>query len=336
MVRIRKTAPVNPPEPDLAIVVANLQRQLLEQQQETNRLREQLAQLNQRPLVNEVPPPADQVPPVAPPVPDIPRNDGIPIASAGVPVDLPPVREELLYERFRRMKAPEFDGTMDPIAADNWLIDIQVILDFMWLTEQEKVLCASFALKKDARHWWITVQMRRDVTAMSWQDFVAEFRTMYYNREVLAVQQDEFANLKQGTMTVMEAVKKFEQLERLCPELVPSETEKDKEARAQIFKAKKEEKAIVKLTQPRQSAESNQKGQTNNPAQVREETSGHLQNGDPCVLSVRKGGAFCKELHSEQSRSESSIPKPECQQSASCSPSQTRRTFHCPRQIGSP
>ena len=31
--------------------------------------------------------------------------------------------------------------------------------------------------------------------------------------------------------------------------------------------AKKEEKAIVKLTQPRQSAETNQKGQTNNPAQ---------------------------------------------------------------------
>ena len=309
MVRIRKTAPVNPPEPDLATVVANLQRQLLEQQQETNRLREQLAQLNQRPQVNEVPPPADQVPPVAPPVPDIPRNDGIPIAPAGVPVDLPPVREDLLYERFRRMKAPEFEGTMDPIAADNWLIDIQVILDFMRLTEQEKVLCASFALKKDARHWWMTVQMRRDVTTMSWQDFVAEFRTMYYNREVLAVQQDEFANLKQGTMTVMEAVKKFEQLACLCPELVPSETEKvrrmmkmfrtdiakqvsagsspptlvsdcvsrairaeywinqDKEARAQIFKAKKEEKTIVKQTQPRQSAETNQKGQTNNPAQ---------------------------------------------------------------------
>ncbi|GMN74127.1 hypothetical protein TIFTF001_053119 [Ficus carica] len=66
--------------------------------------------------------------------------------------------------------------------------------------------------------------------AMSWQDFVAEFRTMYYNREILAAQQDEFTSLKQGTMTVLEAVleavKKFEQLARLCPELVPNETEK--------------------------------------------------------------------------------------------------------------
>ncbi|GMN34874.1 hypothetical protein TIFTF001_042131 [Ficus carica] len=124
------------------------------------------------------------------------------------------------------MKAPEFEGPTDPIAADNWLIDIQVILDFMRLTEQEKVLCASFALKKDARHWWMTVQMRRDVMAMSWQDFVIEFRAMYYNAEILAAQQDEFTSLLQGSMMVMEAIKKFEQLARLCPELVPNEKEK--------------------------------------------------------------------------------------------------------------
>ena len=124
------------------------------------------------------------------------------------------------------MKAPEFKGPNDPIVADNWLIDIQVILDFMRLIEKKKVLCASFVLKKDARYWWMTVQMRRDVTTMSWQYFVSEFRTMYYNREILAAQQDEFTSLLQGSMTVMEAVKKFEQLARLCSELVPNETEK--------------------------------------------------------------------------------------------------------------
>ncbi|GMN31152.1 hypothetical protein TIFTF001_050716 [Ficus carica] len=132
---------------------------------------------------------------------------------------------------------------------------------------------------------------------------------MYYNAKILAAQQDEFTSLQQGSMTVMEAVQKFEQLARLCPELVPTEREKvrrmmkmfrtdiskqvsagsspptlvsdcvsrairveywinrDKEARAQIFKARKEEKAVVKQTQPRQSSESNQKGQTSGPAQ---------------------------------------------------------------------
>ncbi|GMN20803.1 hypothetical protein TIFTF001_043175 [Ficus carica] len=89
-------------------------------------------------------------------------------------------------------------------------------------------MCASFALKKDARHWWMTVQMRKNVATMSWHDFVTEFRTMYYNREILTTQQDEFNNFKQGLMTVLEAIKKFEQLARLCPELVPNEIEKVK------------------------------------------------------------------------------------------------------------
>ncbi|GMN51974.1 hypothetical protein TIFTF001_021112 [Ficus carica] len=102
------------------------------------------------------------------------------------------------------MKAPEFEGPADPIEADNWLTDIQVILDFMGLSEQEKVLWASFVLTKDARHWWMTVQMRRNVTTMSWQDFVTEFRAMYYNREILAAQQDEFNNFREGSMTVID------------------------------------------------------------------------------------------------------------------------------------
>ena len=230
MVRTRTQANRNPQEPDLANVVANLQQQLLQQQQETNRLREQIARLHQMPHANEIPPQGNPAPPVAPQVPEarqeVPRNFGVPLAPTGVQVNPPVVREDLLYERFRRMKAPEFEGLTDPIEADNWLMDIQVILDFMGLTEQERVLCASFALKKDARHWWITVQMRRNVAAMSWQEFVAEFKAMYYNREILAAQQDEFNSLKQGSMSVMEAVKKFEQLGRLCPELIPNETEK--------------------------------------------------------------------------------------------------------------
>ncbi|GMN65141.1 hypothetical protein TIFTF001_034207 [Ficus carica] len=276
--------------------------------------------------MNQVPPVAPQVPPAAAQVLEVhqgvPRDAEVPIAPTGIQVNPPLVREDLLYERFRRMMAPEFEGPTDPIAADNRLIDIQVILDFMRLTEQEKVLCPSFALKKDARHWWITVQMRRDVTTMSWRDFVSEFRTMYYNRDILVAQQDEFTSLKQGSMTVLEAVKKFEQLAHLCLELVPNETEKvrrmmkmfriditkqvsvgssspilvsdcisrairaeywinqDNEARAQIFKPKKEEKAVVKQLQPRQNLKLYSKGQTSNSAQSSKQFGRNIRKGN--------------------------------------------------------
>ncbi|GMN67267.1 hypothetical protein TIFTF001_036336 [Ficus carica] len=120
----------------------------------------------------------------------------------------------------------------------------------------------------------------------------------------------------------MEAVKKFEQLARLCPELVPNETEKvrmmmkmfrtdiakqvsagscpptlvsdcvswalraeywinrDKEVRTQIFKAKKEEKAVVKQIQPRQSSEAYSKGQTSNPAQSSKQFGRNKRKGN--------------------------------------------------------
>ena len=54
--------------------------------------------------------------------------------------------------------------------------------------------------------------MTRDVGVMLWADFIREFNQKYYNSAILRAQQDEFLNLKQGTMTVIEAVKKFEQL----------------------------------------------------------------------------------------------------------------------------
>ncbi|KAL5556308.1 hypothetical protein UlMin_038544 [Ulmus minor] len=91
---------------------------------------------------------------------------------------------------------------------------------------REKVLCATYVLKKDARYWWETVKMRRNVQDMTWDEFIAEFNQKYYNRMAMRAQQNEFINIKQGNMSVTEAVRKFDQLARLCPYLVPTEEER--------------------------------------------------------------------------------------------------------------
>ncbi|GMN22348.1 hypothetical protein TIFTF001_047428 [Ficus carica] len=61
---------------------------------------------------------------------------------------------------------------------------------------------------------------------MTWEDFVDEFKKKYFNTEVMEAQQDEFNNFRQGNLSVTEAIKKFEQLARLCPHLISSEREK--------------------------------------------------------------------------------------------------------------
>ena len=110
------------------------------------------------------------------------------------------------------MKHAEFVRSTDPLEVEEWISSMEMIFDFIQLSDQERVSCESFMLKKDTRHWWATVKMTRDVRVMSWADFIKEFNQKYYNSTILRAQQDEFLNLKQGTMTVIEVVNKFEQL----------------------------------------------------------------------------------------------------------------------------
>ncbi|KAL5575507.1 hypothetical protein UlMin_017206 [Ulmus minor] len=90
-------------------------------------------------------------------------------------------------------------------------------------------------LRKDARYWWESVKLRRNVHAMTREEFVREFNQKYYNQAAMRAKQKEFLNLKQGNMTVIEAVTKFEQLARLCPSLVATEEERTRKMMDMFF-----------------------------------------------------------------------------------------------------
>ncbi|GMN35310.1 hypothetical protein TIFTF001_042210 [Ficus carica] len=124
------------------------------------------------------------------------------------------------------MKPPELEGSTDPLEAEEWLTSLQIVLNYMDLTEQEKVFCASYVMKKDAHYWWETVQMRRNVLEMTWNDFIKEFNEKFYNRMAMKAQQNEFNNNKQGTVSVIEAICKFDQLAQFCPHLMPTKDER--------------------------------------------------------------------------------------------------------------
>ena len=101
------------------------------------------------------------------------------------------IRQEPLYERFGKIKPAQFEGSIDPLVAEEWLSSIETILDFMQLRDRKRVLCTSYMLKKDARYWWGTVKLRRDVRAMTWDNFVREFNHKYYNLTALRAQQNK-------------------------------------------------------------------------------------------------------------------------------------------------
>ena len=50
------------------------------------------------------------------------------------------------------MKLKEFKGSMDPYEAEDLLHSIPRILEFMELSDKEKVMCASCMLNREARY----------------------------------------------------------------------------------------------------------------------------------------------------------------------------------------
>ncbi|XP_024028001.1 uncharacterized protein LOC112093555 [Morus notabilis] len=232
MVRPRAQAARNQPEVDWTGQMAEMRQLLQAQQQEMNALREQLARQNQAPPAGGKP--AHENPPARENPPATGGQNGQEILPAPIAHVEAEGQDHHLAEdrrwistlkRFRRMKAPEFHGSTDPIEADNWLTDVQVDLNLMRLNDHEKVLCASYMLKKEARRWWQTVELKRNVDEMTWQDFIEEFNERYFNLDNMAAQEDEFNNFRQGNLSVVDAVQKFKQLARLCPHMVTSERE---------------------------------------------------------------------------------------------------------------
>ncbi|XP_024025082.1 uncharacterized protein LOC112092666 [Morus notabilis] len=92
------------------------------------------------------------------------------------------VPREPLYVRFKKMSPPEFDGSTDPLEAEEWLASIQRVFKFMKLTDREKIQCDAFVLKKDARYWWESVCARRNVRQMLWDEFLWEFNRNWFQQ----------------------------------------------------------------------------------------------------------------------------------------------------------
>ena len=121
-----------------------------------------------------------------------------------------PMRREYLCERLCKMKPPLFEGTTNHLKVEDWLSTMETILDFMELRDEEKITCAVYVLRKEARYWWDAVKSRRVVQAMTWADVVYEFNKKFFNPTALSAQQTEFLNFKQDNMLVDNAVRKLE------------------------------------------------------------------------------------------------------------------------------
>jgi hypothetical protein len=138
----------------------------------------------------------------------------------------PPPHQSRLAE-FLRTCPTTFSQAKDPMDAEDWLKGVEKKLVIAQCTDREKVLFAAHELYGTATNWWETYcNTHTNVDTITWNEFKAHFRTHYVPRGTMKLKRKEFADLKQGGMTVNEYLNSFIQLSRYAPDDINTDEKK--------------------------------------------------------------------------------------------------------------
>jgi hypothetical protein len=138
----------------------------------------------------------------------------------------PPPHQSRLAE-FLRTRPSTFSQAKDPMDAEDWLKRVEKKLVVAQCNDREKVLLAAHQLYGTAGNWWETYcNTHVSIDAITWNEFKARFRTHYVPRGTMKLKRKEFADLKQGSMTVNEYLNSFIQLSRYAPDDINTDEKK--------------------------------------------------------------------------------------------------------------
>ncbi|KAK1616511.1 hypothetical protein QYE76_022028 [Lolium multiflorum] len=131
-------------------------------------------------------------------------------------------------KNFQNTNSPVFSKTEEPLDADDWLQTMENNLEVAGVEANDKVLFAMHYLAGPARAWWTSARALNAGQMMTWADFKLKFSKYHVPPGLIKKMRDEFRELKQGRMTVVEYRDKFLTLSRYAPDETDT-TDKRKE-----------------------------------------------------------------------------------------------------------
>ena len=113
------------------------------------------------------------------------------------------------------------------MGADHWFIQVEKVLEAMEITsDTTRIRLAMFQLEGVAQVWWNWTKTSRDLEAMTWEEFQKLLMGKYFPDTTRHAKAQEFLELKQGTMTVMDYVSRFTELARFVDDYVATDMAK--------------------------------------------------------------------------------------------------------------
>jgi len=126
--------------------------------------------------------------------------------------------EERRLDHFMRIYPPTFKGQYDSEGVQTWLQGVGRIFRAIVTSDNQKIRLAMHILAEEAEFWWANAKRRLEVDGevVSWERFKDEFLKKYFPSDLRNKKEEEFLELKQGSMSVSEYAAKFEELYRFC------------------------------------------------------------------------------------------------------------------------
>ena len=93
-------------------------------------------------------------------------------------------------------------------------------------SDMTRIRLAAFKLEGEAQVWWRRARTSRDLEAMTWAEFQELFMGKYFLEIARHAKAQEFLELKQGAMTVMDYVARFTELARFADDYVATDMAK--------------------------------------------------------------------------------------------------------------
>ena len=113
------------------------------------------------------------------------------------------------------------------MVADHWFMQIENVLEAIEITsDTARIRLVAFQLEGEARVWWRWVRTSRDLEVMTWTGFQELFMGKYFPETARHAKAQEFLELKQGAMTVMDYVARFTELARFADDYVATDMAK--------------------------------------------------------------------------------------------------------------
>ena len=113
------------------------------------------------------------------------------------------------------------------MVADHWFMQIEKVLEAIEITsDATRIRLAAFQLEGEAQVWWRWARSSRDLEAMTWAGFQELFMGNYFPDTARHVKAQEFLEMKQRIMNVMEYVARFTELARFADDYVATDMAK--------------------------------------------------------------------------------------------------------------